>query len=637
LKYKILKVLILTVIFTLSSSFVSTSEETEGQDFIVQGYIKDKSGINSLEGVAVALKVYEINEQLLTVTDKDGYYRFSLNDLEKGWRHNYTITISSVYNDYEDDERYYRGYSFYLDAEKNFENYTLVLNNYAGLKQYMERSMSSMSKYMGSNENLTVFLSGDNFGSATLIWETIPDGFEFKNCSLAEYQYEYFPDNHTLMFIVTKEEKNFEYNVTTSKQEGEYVFDGHFVDFTKNRFDITGDKEIHVYVITPYIEYEKIRMEHTNGSIVSFTAEAVGGTAPYTFWWKNSTEDEYSHKGKNLNLNYDKGGNYTMILKAIDSNVIEATTSINFTIYTDLEVLYNGTFSVEKNTYNWFNVSSRGGVAPIYYSWDIDNDGAYDDGNGEAIQLILDEIGNNRIAVKAFDSYGPPHEDILTLDIYCTDTKVIFDTSLPADGAVEKNVDKLFLIFKENVTLIESKIDNQEVDFETGDNMIFGYFNISGLGTHTIKIKAEDEYENIGWFNLSFIVDDIPPVLEIQECEEKITSETDILVNSYDNESSIKNIIFEIFKISDDGSEKISEYNLTEEPYTITVDPDEFDDGEYSFKATAYDQAGNTNSEMTDVKIEKQGDNVLMDYLWLIVIIVIIAIVAIIYTLFKKK
>jgi hypothetical protein len=623
------KVLLLIIFFCLSSSFVATSEENGQKDFIIHGYIKDKSS-DPLDETAVSLLVQDTNEELLTLTNQQGYYSFNLKELEKGWNENSTILVLSIYNDYEDDDRYYNGLEFKIDPENNSKYVNLTLGRLGIIKQFVDRSFN---RGVNPNKDLSVTLSGDYFGRATLIWETIPNGFEFKNCSLPEYQYEYFSDNHTFMFIITKEEKTFTYNITAPKQEGEYSFDGHFIDFTKNRFDVARDKQVKVYDIDLSIDYEIRKISGYNSSSVTFTAEVTGGEPPYTFWWRDSTEDEYLHMGENTTLIYDKGGDYTMNLKMTDSNGVTSTASTNFTIYTDLEVIYDGTLQVEKNTYNWFNVSSRGGVAPIYYEWDTNNDGIYGDRKGESAQLVFNEVGYNTIAVKAIDSTDPPHEDILTIDINCVDTKVLLDKSTPANNDAEKKVDKIYFLFKEEVTLLESIIDNQEIDFVSADNKSFAYFNSFELGTHEMKIKAEDESGNKKWFNFSFIVDDIPPVLELQDFEKEIKSKTDILVNSYDNDSSIANVIFEISI----ANEKMLQYNATEQPYILSIDPADFEDRQYSLKITAYDQAGNIKSESIDITIQQQNDNNLMDYLWLIVIIIILAIITIIYISIKKK
>ena len=142
MKNRVLKTtVVLLIIFTLLSGFVATSEENEQQEFIIHGFINDKSG-NPLEGTAVSLLLYETNEELLTKTKADGYYIFNLKDLEKGWEYNYTITIASLYNDYEDNERYYSTFSFKIEAENNSKYVNLTLNKTGNYKQFMYRGMS---------------------------------------------------------------------------------------------------------------------------------------------------------------------------------------------------------------------------------------------------------------------------------------------------------------------------------------------------------------------------------------------------------------------------------------------------------------------------------------------------------------
>ncbi|HID25759.1 MAG TPA: hypothetical protein EYP23_04780 [Thermoplasmata archaeon] len=568
--------------------------------FLIYGYIRDKNGVLS-DYIPVSLINLNTGEELINISHNGGFYTFDLAELERGWSDGDEIKLLTSYLDPDDEIYYWKTVTFNINLENDSYQINLTADR-LGTRATVERDLP---KVVSPNSSFSVNIAAIGVGSSAAIWEKIPQGFLYKNCTLPEdNQVKYFPENNTIVFIILFDQPYFSYNLTAPSAAGEYEFTGFFIDFSKNEHDVTGDSTLSVYDFSAEIACTQERLSGGNMVKVRCTPQVTGGNSPYTYRWDMNGDGEYDVFQRNAFYSYETAGNYTIVLTVTDVKGAETLATKEIMVYTKLEVFFNGDTTVERGELTWLNASSVGAVPPVDYKWDLNNDGVYEY-QGARILYSFENVGDHIVSLMATDSGDPPDTDVYDFVIHCRDTKLASPVCIPADESVLRDsAQRVYLIYKEEVSIINSTLDGEEILLESPDNITFESNVVFSLteGKHVVTVVAVDDFGNKNFFNSTFTVDFTPPHMEIITPNE-IKKTSVITVDAFDNQTSINMIVFELIR---DGEVALN-YTSTEPPYQLDIDPEKLDEGNYTLTVTAYDEAGNILVSSTNVTVEHPG------------------------------
>jgi hypothetical protein len=163
---------------------------------------------------------------------------------------------------------------------------------------------------------------------------------------------------------------------------------------------------------------------------ISLIGSASGGVPPYTFKWDLDDDGEFDDaSGSTVTNSWDAPGEYTIRLKVIDENSVEATDDTIVTI-TNEDTKPNkptkpsgsigGKVGIEY-TYTSVTTDLDGGQISYLFDWDDGNDsgwlGPFDSGDNVESSHIWSAIGSYDIKVKAKDTNGAESDWSDTLEV----------------------------------------------------------------------------------------------------------------------------------------------------------------------------------------------------------------------------
>lgn len=626
-------VFFITILLIFNFLIIATNDKAVSANdtsVSVSGYVRDKDG-NLKDGMHVFLMNPATTEEIVNNSYNNGFFTFNLDNLKKGWSFGDKIRVYTSYFDSNFNSYYYNDTYLTLDLEEDSFQANLTCDK-KGNRPIINRDLP---KSISPGSNFSVALSASDFGRAGVIWEKIPSGFIYNGCSLSsENQDEYYAENDTILFIITSDQPVFSYNITSPLKKGNYDFDGCFLDFYKNKFDVTGDESLFVYSFSIEANCYQSSVTHSNEAKVICDCNTTGGKPPFNYRWDMNNDGKYEKFDEKVFYFYKKEGNHTVGLEVIDNNNRILSKSIDITVNTTLEISVKGKSQVEKGEAIWLNASYQNGVSPITYQWDLDDDGEYEK-LGEKIIFSPQKVGKYNISLMATDDGTPPDTAFAYLIVNCSDTKILTPDIKPAKHSIVNNSTlNIFVHFKEKVDLVSSTLDNKNITLVNVTDRSFvskKQFNLSE-GKHFFKIKAADIRGNEDMFNFSFRIDVSKPVIEIKT-KEFIENIDDISLNISDDISGIKTVVFEVLK----NNVSLYNYSCNERPFNFQVDIDQFEEGKYQLKVTAVDEAGNQNTIFEDIYV-KHGGILEKGYIWIAALLIITAIlVSIIYWWYVKK
>ncbi len=266
----------------------------------------------------------------------------------------------------------------------------------------------------------------------------------------------------------------------------------------------------------------------------------------------------------------------------VSYEVVETNVNVNINIqFSDNELvdkieLYNGTEKVGEK-----EVKSKSGTEVFILT----------------VPIEIDVVKQYQFKARAIDKSGNSVESStynLTLDFHRPQLSIVND----------------YVAFNVNVS-IQSGPKVKKVEIYSNDNLVGLKETNLTSGSVTIPVtlpddaqetvqltaKVTSEFGIVGEVSKTVIVDKVQPQVRI------LTSISELYV--------IGTIVIDVEASDDKLLEKVEYYlNSTKigekvsSPFSISVDTTKYPDGEYSFKARAYDKAGNTNEATISFKID---------------------------------
>ncbi|MFW6149353.1 MAG: PKD domain-containing protein [Atribacterota bacterium] len=141
------------------------------------------------------------------------------------------------------------------------------------------------------------------------------------------------------------------------------------------------------------------------GEMVYINGTASGGYPPYNYSWDLDDDGKYDNAyGNETTYSWDAVGLYNISLKVKDSGDNESInhTTVNIS-YVELIADAGGPYQGKVDENIKINGSAEGGVPPYSFSWDLDDDGQYDDGNEKNVTYSWNKPGNYTIKLKVVD------------------------------------------------------------------------------------------------------------------------------------------------------------------------------------------------------------------------------------------
>ncbi len=233
-------------------------------------------------------------------------------------------------------------------------------------------------------------------------------------------------------------------------------------------------------------------------------------------------------------------------VSATDYAVVNATVEIP-----DLSVSANGPYYDYINQLNLYTAIASGGVPPYSFSWDIDDDGEFDDGDTSSISKIWDETGNYTIHVKVKDNENETAFDTTFVNVSIPQLMV------DAGGPYETFAGEL-VSFEGMAT---GGVGNYTWQWDFGDgntsseqNPIHTYM---AAGNYLAKLTVSDEDNNSQNDTAQVLIrerDTVPPIISLDKpinavyvndrpifpfFRPLVFGDVNISVSAYDEQSSV--------------------------------------------------------------------------------------------------
>jgi len=187
-----------------------------------------------------------------------------------------------------------------------------------------------------------------------------------------------------------------------------------------------------VYVPPPQIVLTK-SVDQCEGTAVFTVTRVSGGEPPYYFAWDVNGDGVYSEFPRQTVITitgHAKAG--TVAVRLFDNNNCMDQASTTYAINDELAVEAEIVSLPDCTGEACFTAVATGGAAPYTYEWDLDNDGQYDDYNGQSPCRVFPDAGSYTVRVKVTDASGCTAYDTLSFELHgCNgELKVAFDADI---------------------------------------------------------------------------------------------------------------------------------------------------------------------------------------------------------------
>ena len=142
------------------------------------------------------------------------------------------------------------------------------------------------------------------------------------------------------------------------------------------------------------------------GQTINFTDNSTGGVAPLTYQWDFNNDSTWDNTTQNPSYSYSSAGIYTVVLKVTDAALnTDNETKTNYITVTTGPV---AGFSANRTAVALgqpvtFTDNSTGGVAPLTYQWDFNNDNVTDS-TVQSPSYIYGSAGTYAVVLKVTDA-----------------------------------------------------------------------------------------------------------------------------------------------------------------------------------------------------------------------------------------
>ncbi|PNX50657.1 MAG: hypothetical protein BV456_06005, partial [Thermoplasmata archaeon M8B2D] len=241
------------------------------------------------------------------------------------------------------------------------------------------------------------------------------------------------------------------------------------------------------------------------GVDIQFTGSVSGGTPPYYYQW--SFGDGSFSEEQNPLYAYSSpspSGGYPVVLYVSDSTGTNGQDQTRAYIDPGDTPVANagGPYSGLVNETVHFSGSASGGASPYTFSWDLDDDGVFDDATGSNADWSWPAAGSYTISLKVVDDVGQEDTDSATVTI--TEPGTNNPPTKPAKPSGEIN-GKTDTPYTYTTSTTDPDEDQISYLFDWGDGTDSGWVGpydsgATGSATHTwtskgsyeIKVKAKD-------------------------------------------------------------------------------------------------------------------------------------------------
>jgi PKD repeat protein len=243
----------------------------------------------------------------------------------------------------------------------------------------------------------------------------------------------------------------------------------------------------------------------TVGIAIQFTGSVSGGTPPYYYQW--SFGDGSISENQNPTHVYSSpspSGGYPVVLYVSDSGGTHGNGYTRAYIDPGDTPVANagGPYTGIVNQTVEFTGSASGGASPYTFSWDLDNDGEFDDATGSDAEWSWDAAGSYTIGLKVVDDNGQEDTDDATVTITEPGTNNPPNKPAKPSGKINGKTDTPYTYTTSTTDPDEDQISYL---FDWGDGTDSGWVGpydsgATGSATHTwtskgsyeIKVKAKD-------------------------------------------------------------------------------------------------------------------------------------------------
>jgi PKD repeat protein len=232
------------------------------------------------------------------------------------------------------------------------------------------------------------------------------------------------------------------------------------------------------------------------GTQFAFTDASGGGTPPYTYQWDFDNNGTWDSTAQNPTYAYSAPGNYTVTLKVTDAagNTNTKTKTGYIAVYAALQADFTGNrTAVVVGQSVQFSNGSTGGVAPLSYQWDFDNNGTWDS-TAQNPTYAYSAAGNYTVTLKVTDAAGNTNTKTKTgyvavyaalqADFTGNRTAVVVGQSVQFSNGSTGGVAPLSY---------QWDFDNNGAWDSTAQNPTYAY---SAAGNYTVTLKVTDAAGN---------------------------------------------------------------------------------------------------------------------------------------------
>ena len=343
--------------------------------------------------------------------------------------------------------------------------------------------------------NLTLTYHAESVLIDITILDTLPENLEYaNNATINESGYEGQDIWWDIPALVPDESISIEFDAVVTEAINSTNIATVAAFECGNQEDVFQSSNVSIVVVEllhadaggPYISYLNQPVE--------ITGDAWGGVPEYNYSWDVTGDGVYGDLyGKTVEFVPIHTGENPIRLKVTDEEMSIAYD--NTTLYVtdqELEVFTNGPYEGLQGETIEISGYAIGGFPPYSFSWDLDNDGEFDDATGDTISHSWDENGTYAIGIKVIDNMSSEDTNYTTVTIreYYNSPPDKPSNPSPPNNSPNQSINLMLKVFVK-----DPNNDTMTVSFyNAADNSLIGTKEDVSSNTNT----------SIGWEDLDY-------------------------------------------------------------------------------------------------------------------------------------